>query len=180
MLHTIQHWFQPLTGTTAEKHDSFFEPQDGRAVDKFSGDSLFSKSQMLQAYRVADYETLLKQEVIPHGIRHHRLLFMKTPVVKHFVFRRYFVSYTGEALDYKAPLLKSITLLDKAATDVCKYFYSDVTKVGASLGVEQEYFLVDKALIQPTTRLDYVRTNTFWLRRCQKSANGRPLLWFYP
>ncbi|MCO4819679.1 MAG: glutamine synthetase III [Bacteroidetes bacterium] len=140
------HWFQPLTGTTAEKHDSFFEPQDGRAVDKFSGDSLVQQEPDASSLPSGGLRNTFEARGYTAWDPSSPAFIYENTSGKTLCIPTVFVSYTGEALDYKAPLLKSIALLDKAATDVCKYFYSDVTKVGASLGVEQEYFLVDKAL----------------------------------
>ncbi|MGM0635440.1 MAG: glutamine synthetase III [Bacteroidota bacterium] len=137
------HWFQPLTGSTAEKHDAFFETvEDGRSIEKFNG------SQLVQ--QEPDASSL------PHGgIRNTfeaRGYTAWDPTSPAFVWGTtlciptIFVSYTGEALDYKTPLLRSLTALDKAATDVIKYFDKKVTKVNATLGWEQEYFLIDSAL----------------------------------
>jgi len=140
------HWFQPLTGTTAEKHDSFFEPQDGRAVDKFSGDALVQQEPDASSLPSGGLRNTFEARGYTAWDPSSPAFIYENTSGKTLCIPTVFVSYTGEALDYKAPLLKSIALLDKAATDVCKYFYSDVTKVGASLGVEQEYFLVDKAL----------------------------------
>ncbi len=138
------HWFQPLTGSTAEKHDSFFETVDGgRAIDKFNGGQLVQQE--------PDASSL------PHGgIRNTfeaRGYTAWDPTSPAFIWGTtlciptVFVSYTGEALDYKTPLLRSLNALDKAATEVAKYFDKKVTKVTATLGWEQEYFLVDSALV---------------------------------
>lgn len=137
------HWFQPLTGSTAEKHDAFFETvEDGEAMEKFSG------SQLVQ--QEPDASSL------PHGgIRNTfeaRGYTAWDPSSPAFIWGStlciptIFVSYTGEALDYKTPLLRSVSALDKAATDVAKYFDKKVNKVITTLGWEQEYFLVDSAL----------------------------------
>jgi glutamine synthetase len=137
------HWFQPLTGSTAEKHDAFFETiEDGGAMEKFNG------SQLVQ--QEPDASSL------PHGgIRNTfeaRGYTAWDPSSPAFVWGptlcipTVFVSYTGEALDYKTPLLRSVSALDKAATDVAKYFDKKTNKVITTLGWEQEYFLVDSAL----------------------------------
>jgi glutamine synthetase len=140
------HWFQPLTGTTAEKHDSFFEPQDGRAVVKFSGDALVQQEPDASSLPSGGLRNTFEARGYTAWDPSSPAFVYENTSGKTLCIPTIFVSYTGEALDYKAPLLKSIALLNKSATDVCKYFYSDVKKVGASLGVEQEYFLVDKAL----------------------------------
>ncbi len=138
------HWFQPLTGSTAEKHDAFFETlgDEGYAIEKFNGGQLVQQE--------PDASSL------PNGgIRNTfeaRGYTAWDPTSPAFVFGTtlciptIFVAYTGEALDYKTPLLRSLQVLDKAATGVAQYFDKKVTKVNATLGWEQEYFLVDKAL----------------------------------
>ena len=137
------HWFQPLTGSTAEKHDAFFETiEDGSAMEKFNGAQLVQQE--------PDASSL------PHGgIRNTfeaRGYTAWDPTSPAFVWGTtlciptIFVAYTGEALDYKTPLLRSVSALDKAATDVVRYFDKKVNKVITTLGWEQEYFLVDSAL----------------------------------
>ena len=134
------HWFQPLTGTTAEKHDSFFDAISG--IEKFKGTELAQQEPDASSF--------------PHGgIRstfEARGYTAWDPTSPLFIWGRtlcipsVFVSYTGEALDYKAPLLKAMEAVGKAATKVCQYFDRNVTRVNASLGCEQEYFVVDKSL----------------------------------
>lgn len=140
------HWFQPLTGTTAEKHDSFFEPLDGRAIVKFSGDSLVQQEPDASSLPSGGLRNTFEARGYTAWDPSSPAFVYENTSGKTLCIPTVFVAYTGEALDYKAPLLKSIHLLDKAAADVCKYFYKDVSKVSVSLGVEQEYFLVDKAL----------------------------------
>ncbi len=137
------HWFQPLTGATAEKHDAFFETMDdGYAVEKFAGGQLVQQEPDASSF--------------PHGgIRNTfeaRGYTAWDPTSPAFIYGTtlciptVFVSYTGEALDYKTPLLRALQTIDGAATAVAKYFDKNVSKVTASLGWEQEYFLVDSAL----------------------------------
>lgn len=137
------HWFQPLTGSTAEKHDAFFETtDDGKAIEKFGGDQLAQQEPDASSF--------------PHGgLRdtfEARGYTAWDPTSPAFVYGTtlciptVFVAYTGEALDNKTPLLRSLQSLDHAATAVAKYFDKNVTKVYATLGWEQEYFLIDKAL----------------------------------
>lgn len=140
------HWFQPLTGTTAEKHDSFFEPSDGRAVSKFSGDSLVQQEPDASSLPSGGLRNTFEARGYTAWDPSSPAFIYKNTSGKTLCIPTVFVSYNGQALDYKAPLLKSLSALDKAATAVCKYFYPDVTKVSGSLGIEQEYFLVDKAL----------------------------------
>ncbi len=137
------HWFQPLTGSTAEKHDAFFETiGGGRAMEKFGGGELVQQEPDASSF--------------PHGgIRNTfeaRGYTAWDPTSPAFIYGTtlciptVFVAYTGEALDNKAPLLRALHAVDTAATAVCKYFDKNVTKVNASLGWEQEYFLIDTAL----------------------------------
>jgi glutamine synthetase len=137
------HWFQPLTGSTAEKHDAFFETiGDGLAIEKFGGGQLVQQEPDASSF--------------PHGgIRNTfeaRGYTAWDPTSPAFIYGTtlciptVFVSYTGEALDYKTPLLRALQTLDQAATNVAKYFDKNVTKVTTTLGWEQEYFLIDSAL----------------------------------
>ena len=137
------HWFQPLTGATAEKHDAFFEPSaDGMAIEKFDGSQLVQQEPDASSF--------------PHGgIRNTfeaRGYTAWDPTSPAFIYGTtlciptVFVAYTGEALDYKTPLLRALQAIDNAAVAVCKYFDKNVKKVNASLGWEQEYFLIDRAL----------------------------------
>lgn len=137
------HWFQPLTGSTAEKHDSFFEPaSDGTAVEKFSGDALVQQEPDASSFPNGGIRSTFEARgYTAWDPSSPAFIFGKTLCIP-----TVFVSYTGEALDYKAPLLKALAALDKAAVDVCHYFDKSITKVNSSLGIEQEYFLVDLAL----------------------------------
>jgi glutamine synthetase len=147
------HWFHPLTGSTAEKHDAFINPEgEGKAIENFRGNELVQQEPDASSF--------------PHGgIRNTfeaRGYTAWDPTSPAFILGTtlciptIFVSYTGEALDYKTPLLKSSHALDQAATSVCNMFDKDVEKVYATLGWEQEYFLVDTALY--TARPDLVLT----------------------
>lgn len=137
------HWFQPLTGTTAEKHDGFFEPiGNGRAIERFSGSQLVQQEPDASSFPNGGVRSTFEARgytawdpTSPAFIWGNTLC---VPTI--------FVSYTGEALDFKTPLLKSLSVLDKAATEVCQYFDKNVTKVIGTLGWEQEYFLIDAAL----------------------------------
>ncbi|MBO3116268.1 glutamine synthetase III [Winogradskyella sp. DF17] len=147
------HWFQPLTGSTAEKHDAFFE-----TIDEESAIEKFDSSQLVQQEPDAS-------SFPSGGIRNTfeaRGYTAWDPTSPAFVYGStlciptVFVSYTGEALDYKTPLLRALNVVDNAAVSVCKYFDKNVKKVSASLGWEQEYFLIDNALA--TSRPDIVLT----------------------
>lgn len=141
------HWFQPLTGSTAEKHDSFFEPtSDGRAIEKFSGDALVQQEPDASSFPNGGIRNTFEARGYTAWDPSSPAFIMESAAGNTLCIPTVFVSYTGEALDYKAPLLKALHILDKAAVDVCQYFDKGITKVTASLGIEQEYFLVDLAL----------------------------------
>lgn len=137
------HWFQPLTGTTAEKHDAFFEPsEDGTGIEKFSGDALAQQEPDASSFPSGGIRNTFEARGYTAWDPSSPAFIMARTLCIPTVF----VSYTGEALDYKVPLLKALSVLDKAAVDVCHYFDKSIEKVNASLGIEQEYFLVDIAL----------------------------------
>jgi glutamine synthetase len=137
------HWFQPLTGTTAEKHDSFFEPiPGGGAIETFSGDALVQQEPDASSFPSGGIRNTFEARGYTAWDPSSPAFIMGRTLCIPTVF----VSYTGEALDYKVPLLKALSSLDKAAVDVCHYFDKSIERVNASLGIEQEYFLVDIAL----------------------------------
>jgi glutamine synthetase len=142
------HWFQPLTGTTAEKHDAFFEPTgDGRAIEAFRGSALIQQEPDASSFPNGGIRSTFEARGYTAWDPTSPAFIIDLGVGKTLCIPTIFVSYTGEALDYKAPLLKSIDAIDKAATIVMQeYFDSEVTKVFANLGPEQEYFVIDKAL----------------------------------
>ena len=137
------HWFQPLTGGTAEKHDAFFDLQSsGKPMENFEGTQLVQQEPDASSFPSGGIRNTFEA-------RGYTAWDPTSPAFildKTLCIPTIFVSYTGEALDYKTPLLKSIQSLDNAATEICKYFDKNVTKVNATLGWEQEYFLVDKSL----------------------------------
>ncbi|QJD97652.1 glutamine synthetase type III [Mucilaginibacter robiniae] len=136
------HWFQPLTGTTAEKHDAFFEPTADGAIEKFSGDALAQQEPDASSFPNGGIRNTFEARGYTAWDPSSPAFIMGPTLCIPTVF----VSYTGEALDYKVPLLKALNALDKAAVEVCHYFDKSIEKVNASLGIEQEYFLVDLAL----------------------------------
>jgi glutamine synthetase len=136
------HWFQPLTGTTAEKHDAFFEPTADGAIEKFSGDALAQQEPDASSFPNGGIRNTFEARGYTAWDPSSPAFIMGRTLCIPTVF----VSYTGEALDYKVPLLKALSALDKAAVEVCHYFDKSIEKVNASLGIEQEYFLVDIAL----------------------------------
>lgn len=142
------HWFQPLTGLTAEKHDSFFEPtDDGRAIEKFGGGALVQQEPDASSFPNGGLRNTFEARGYTAWDPSSPAFIMDNSNGKTLCIPTIFVSYTGEALDYKAPLLKALHAVEKATVDVCAaYFDKNVTKSFASLGIEQEYFLVDEAL----------------------------------
>ncbi len=137
------HWFHPLTDGTAEKHDGFIEVGDnGHMVENFSGAVLVQSEPDASSFPSGGIRNTFEA-------RGYTAWDVSSPVFivgSTICIPTIFVSYTGEALDYKAPLLKALSELDRAAVDICQYFDKDVTKVIATLGSEQEYFLIDEAL----------------------------------
>lgn len=137
------HWFQPLTGSTAEKHDAFFEPiEGGRAIERFDGSLLVQQEPDASSFPNGGLRNTFEA-------RGYTAWDPSSPafvIGKTLCIPTIFISYTGEALDNKMPLLKALNLVESAALDVCQYFDKNVTKVNTTLGWEQEYFLVDTAL----------------------------------
>ncbi|MEM6721743.1 MAG: glutamine synthetase III [Bacteroidota bacterium] len=137
------HWFQPLTGATAEKHDAFFETiGSGRAMEKFDGGQLVQQEPDASSFPNGGIRNTFEARGYTAWDPTSPAFIYGTTLCIPTVF----VAYTGEALDNKAPLLRALQAVDHAATAVCKYFDKNVTKVNASLGWEQEYFLIDAAL----------------------------------
>lgn len=163
------HWFQPLTGTTAEKHDAFFEtaPDGSDPIEKFGGSQLVQQEPDASSFPNGGIRNTFEA----------RGYTAWDPTSPAFIFGTtlciptVFVSYTGEALDNKAPLLRALSTIDAAATEVCKYFDKNVKKVIATLGWEQEYFLVDAALA--ASRPDILQTGRTLLGHT--SAKGQQL-----
>ena len=147
------HWFQPLTGSTAEKHDAFFKPVGaGSAIESFDGDLLVQQEPDASSFPNGGIRNTFEA-------RGYTAWDPSSPAFvmdKTLCIPTIFVAYTGEALDYKMPLLKALQRVNEAAVGVCKYFDKNVKKTIATLGWEQEYFLVDKALFN--ARPDLVMT----------------------
>lgn len=134
------HWFQPLTGATAEKHDSFFDPSKG--IENFKAEALVQQEPDASSFPNGGIRSTFEA-------RGYTAWDPSSPIFiygKTLCIPTIFVAYTGEALDHKAPLLKALEAVDKAAVKVCRMFDRSVSKVNASLGWEQEYFVIDKAL----------------------------------
>ena len=163
------HWFQPLTGSTAEKHDAFFETSyDGSdPLERFGGAQLVQQEPDASSFPNGGIRNTFEA----------RGYTAWDPTSPAFIFGTtlciptVFISYTGEALDYKTPLLRALNAVDEAATDICKYFDKNVKKVTATLGWEQEYFLIDIALAN--SRPDIVMTGRTLLGHT--SAKGQQL-----
>lgn len=165
------HWFQPLTGSTAEKHDSFFEPSGDGAIETFAGTALIQQESDASSFPNGGIRNTFEARGYTAWDPSSPAFIIDSKAGKTLCIPTVFVSYTGEALDYKAPLLKALAALDKAAVDVCQYFDKSITKVNASLGIEQEYFLIDLALYN--ARPDLVMTGRTLFGRM--SAKGQQL-----
>ncbi|KAB1067191.1 glutamine synthetase type III [Tamlana haliotis] len=162
------HWFQPLTGATAEKHDAFFETiGNDLAIEKFGGTQLVQQEPDASSFPNGGIRNTFEA----------RGYTAWDPTSPAFIYGTtlciptIFVAYTGEALDYKTPLLRALSAVDEAATAVCKYFDKNVKKVTSSLGWEQEYFLIDKMLA--ASRPDIMLTGRTLLGH--SSAKGQQL-----
>jgi glutamine synthetase len=141
------HWFQPLTGTTAEKHDSFFTiKSDGTSIEEFDGAALIQQEPDASSFPSGGLRATFEARGYTAWDPSSPAFIMEIGEGKTLCIPTIFVSYTGESLDYKAPLLKALESLNHAAVDVCNYFDKNVNKVTATLGWEQEYFLVDEGL----------------------------------
>ncbi len=147
------HWFHPLTGATAEKHDAFIDPvEGGKAIEIFQGSALVQQEPDASSFPSGGIRNTFEA-------RGYTAWDPSTPAFimgETLCLPTVFVSYTGESLDYKTPLLKALSAVDKAAVDICRYFDKTVKRVSATLGWEQEYFLVDSALYY--TRPDLILT----------------------
>ncbi len=141
------HWFQPLTGTTAEKHDSFFTlKSDGSPLEVFEGDALIQQEPDASSFPNGGIRATFEARGYTAWDPASPPFLMETAQGKTLFIPTIFIAYSGESLDFKAPLLKSIEILDKAAVDVCNYFDKNITNVTCTLGWEQEYFVIDEAL----------------------------------
>ena len=141
------HWFQPLTGTTAEKHDSFFTlKSDGTPIEQFEGDALVQQEPDASSFPSGGLRATFEARGYTAWDPSSPAFIMDIGYGKTLCIPTIFVSYTGESLDYKAPLLKALEALNNAAVDVCHYFDRNVNKVTATLGWEQEYFVIDEGL----------------------------------
>src|SRR6195952_3062390 len=139
------HWFQPLTGATAEKHDSFFTIKgDGSSIEEFDGAALIQQEPDASSFPSGGLRATFEARGYTAWDPSSPAFIMEINNGKTLCIPTIFVSYTGESLDYKAPLLKALESLNKSAVEVCNYFDKNVTKVTATLGWEQEYFVGDE------------------------------------
>jgi len=151
------HWFQPLTGATAEKHDSFFTiKSDGSALEEFDGAALIQQEPDASSFPSGGLRVTFEARGYTAWDPSSPPFIMEIGRGKTLCIPTIFVSYTGESLDTKTPLLKALVALDNAAVDVCQYFDRNVTEVNATLGWEQEYFVVDASIAN--ARPDLVMT----------------------
>ena len=162
------HWFQPLTGGTAEKHDAFFEPiTRDSAIERFSGNQLVQQESDASSFPNGGIRNTFEArgytawDPSSPPFVYGTVLYIPT----------IFIAYTGEALDNKTPLLKALSAIDQAATEVARYFDKNVSKVTCTLGCEQEYFLIDRTLAN--TRPDLMITGRTLLGH--EAAKGRQL-----
>lgn len=140
------HWFQPLTGSTAEKHDAFFDLDGDHVLEKFRGSALVQQEPDASSFPSGGIRNTFEARGYTAWDPTSPAFIMDTQGGRTLCIPTVFVSYTGEALDNKTPLLKALNFIDQAATGVVQYFDRDCERVIATLGPEQEYFLVDSAL----------------------------------
>ncbi|MBB6461539.1 glutamine synthetase III family protein [Flammeovirga kamogawensis] len=141
------HWFQPLTGSTAEKHDAFFElSSEGMAIERFKGSALVRQEPDASSFPSGGLRQTFEARGYTAWDPTSPAFIIESGTGKTLCIPTVFVSYTGESLDNKAPLLKALERVDKTATSVCQIFDRSIEKVQASLGCEQEFFLIDRAL----------------------------------
>lgn len=158
------HWFQPLTGRTAEKHDSFFTlNHDGEAIEEFTGNELVQQEPDGSSFPGGGLRTTFEARGYTAWDPTSPAFILDVNNQKTLCIPTIFVTYGGQSLDYKLPLLKSQTFLERSAIDVCQLFDENITKISVTLGWEQEYFLLDEALFN--ARPDLVMTGRTLLGR---------------
>ncbi len=151
------HWFQPLTGVTAEKHDSFFTIKgDGTAIEEFDGAALIQQEPDASSFPSGGLRATFEARGYSAWDPSSPAFIMEVGQGKTLCIPTIFVSYTGESLDAKTPLLRSLDALNKSAVAVAQYFDKNVTKITGTLGWEQEYFVVDAGMA--SARPDLVMT----------------------
>ncbi len=142
------HWFQPLTGATAEKHDSFFTLKgDGTAIEEFDGATLIQQEPDASSFPNGGLRATFEARGYTAWDPSSPPFIIEIGNGKTLCIPTIFIAYTGESLDYKAPLMKAVDAVNKAAVTVCNYFDKNISKVIPTLGWEQEYFVIDEALV---------------------------------
>ncbi len=142
------HWFQPLTGATAEKHDSFFTLKgDGTAIEEFDGATLIQQEPDASSFPNGGLRATFEARGYTAWDPSSPPFIIEIGNGKTLCIPTIFIAYTGESLDYKAPLMKAVDAVNKAAVTVCNYFDKNINKVIPTLGWEQEYFVIDEALV---------------------------------
>ena len=142
------HWFQPLTGATAEKHDSFFTLKgDGTAIEEFDGATLIQQEPDASSFPNGGLRATFEARGYTAWDPSSPPFIIEIGNGKTLCIPTIFIAYTGESLDYKAPLMKAVDAVNKASVTVCNYFDKNINKVIPTLGWEQEYFVIDEALV---------------------------------
>jgi glutamine synthetase len=156
------HWFQPLTGATAEKHDAFFQlTAENIGEERFNGSALVQQEPDASSFPSGGLRNTFEARGYSVWDPSSPAFIMEIGSGKTLCIPTIFVSYNGEMLDYKAPLLKSLHVLETAAVEVCHYFDTNVTKVVPTLGWEQEYFVIDEALFEARPDLVFTGRTLF-------------------
>ena len=142
------HWFQPLSGATAEKHDSFFTlKSDGTAIEEFDGAALIQQEPDASSFPNGGLRATFEARGYSAWDPSSPAFIIEIGSGKTLCIPTIFIAYTGESLDYKAPLMKAVEAVNKAEVTVCNYFDKNISKVVPTLGWEQEYFVIDEALV---------------------------------
>ncbi len=155
------HWFHPLTGVTAEKHDAFFRLKNGKAIEEFKGGALVQQEPDAAGFPTGSLRSTFEARGLTAWDPSSPAFIMEIGSGKTLCIPTIFVAYTGEALDYKAPLLKSQHYLEESALAVCQYFDRNITSVTPMLGCEQEYFVVDDGLYSARPDLVLMKRTLF-------------------
>ena len=175
------HWFQPMTGLTAEKHDSFLAPTEtGSAVAEFSGKELVRGEPDASSFPSGGIRTTFEARGYTAWDPTSPAFILENPNGTTLCIPTAFCSWTGEALDKKTPLLRSMEALSKQALRILKLFGSDATRVFSTAGPEQEYFLIDKHFYFAAARPDQRRANPLRCQAAQGTGDGGPLLRRHP
>ncbi len=165
------HWFQPMTGLTAEKHDAFLDFEEGQPIERFSGQALFQQEPDASSFPSGGLRNTFEARGYTAWDPNSMPFIFEMSGGRTLCIPTIFISYTGEALDYKTPLLRTLMVLKKSVKEVAKILGMEGEDVAATLGVEQEYFLIDRAFY--VLRKDLVMAGRTLLGR--KPARGQQL-----